>query len=149
MSEHLCTEVRERLPAYVAGQLDRGATARVHEHLAGCAQCRAEHELAVLLLGARPAVPEGLVERIQTSLRYERATVRRPWWGLAAAAVAALALGIGAASSGRDRAVEPAAYAVEDTVDPWLSDEGVVAGAPVLSDLSEAALQSLLEEMGT
>ena len=149
MSEDRCTEVRERLPAYVGGRLDPAAAARVRGHLAGCARCRAESELTALLLRARPHVPEDLAERIQTSIRYDRATVRRPWWGLAAAAVAALTLGIGVASSVSDRTAEPAEYAVEEDGAFWLSDDGVIAGVPVLSDLSDAALQTLLADMGT
>jgi hypothetical protein len=31
---------------------------------------------------------------------------------------------------------------------PWVSDDGLIAGAPALDDLSDEALMTLLDELG-
>ena len=91
--------------------------------------------------------PEGLLERVS------RVTVtRRPahtWWGVSAAAIAALALGIGIVSQqASDPSGDIPAFAREaEEGEIWLSDDGLVAGAPALDDLSDEALLELLDEL--
>ena len=82
-------------------------------------------------------------------MRYDRTSISRPWWGITAAAVAALALGIGISF---DRAEQPEsaipsyAYELEDG-ELWLSDDGLIAGAPALDALSDEALLQFLDEL--
>jgi hypothetical protein len=92
-------------------------------------------------------VPAGLLERVTRDVPSRRA--ERAWWGLTAAAVAALALGIGIVS---DRTPDPTqaapAFAREaEEGEIWLSDDGLVAGAPALDDLTDEALLQLLEDL--
>lgn len=148
MNGSACDRVRERIPDHVAGRLPAEEATEVALHLEGCDECQAESGLVTLLFQARPEVPPGLAERVREAAR-RRGTVRHPWWGLAAAAVAALALGIGVSSRGLDSRLEVPVYVAEaDDQEPlWLSDDGLIAGAPALDGLSEEELVRLLEEM--
>ena len=72
----------------------------------------------------------------------------RPWWGLTAAAVAALALGIGMSSEQSQPVVEVPGFAYEaEEGDVWLSEDGLVAGGPMFDGLSDEALVALLDEI--
>jgi len=154
MSDQQCEMARERIPDFVAGRLSEDEAARVTAHLPSCGECAAEAELVALLYQARSAPPEGLASRIQGAARisgFRGGAGARPWWGLAAAAVAALALGIGVVtdrSTGLGLEI-PAYVATAEDVGLWASDDGLIAGAPALEDLSEEALLTLLEEMST
>lgn len=149
MSEIKCDEVRELIPDYAGGRTSTDVTSLVSAHLEGCDDCAAEAELAALLLAARPEPPRGLDARISGAVRFRRNTMARPWWGLAAAAVAALALGIGVTSHGNQASDTPVpAYVAGADAEPmWVSDDGLIAGAPALEGLSDEALQTLLDEM--
>ena len=154
MSDQLCEMVRERIPDFIAGRLSEEETAQVEAHLPSCGECAAEAELVGLLYQARSEPPEGLASRIQGAARLRGSrggAGARPWWGLAAAAVAALALGIGVMTDrGSGLGLEiPAYMATAEDVGLWASDDGLIAGAPALEDLSEDALLTLLEEMST
>lgn len=151
MTRETCERVRELIPAAVAERLSAEERRSVEDHLDGCGECRAEAELVGLLRRSAPAVPDGLSARIQAAVSSDRRRVRRPWWGVAAAAVAALAVGIGLASDARDPAQEPIPiYAAEGAAqDLWLSEDGIVAGAPSLESLSDEALRQLLDELGS
>ena len=145
-----CGHVRELIPDAVVGVL--GATADVEAHAATCAECSAEFELARVLYATRPTVPTGLLERIERTAAAERRSPPRThaWWGISAAAIAALALGIGITSDqSTDLTTEvPVAYeAAEGEI--WVSDDGLLAGAPALDDLSDEALLQLLDELTT
>lgn len=154
-----CASAREAVADFVAGRPGAADAALVQRHVASCADCRAEVELARALYAARPPVPAGLQERVIAGLRADRAGAvapaadevgaRRPWWGLSAAAIAAVALGIGIVSDqarpGNDVAVPGYAYEVEEGI--WSSDDGLVAGAPSLETLSDEALERLLDEL--
>jgi ferric-dicitrate binding protein FerR (iron transport regulator) len=149
MTEFHCETAREWIPDYVARRLDAPRRSSVAAHLDACAECAEEAELASLLLGSIPAPPSGLADRVRGAIARDRRSGRRPWWGLSAAAVAALALGIGLAN---DRADGPGpvvpAYAYEaDGGELWPSDDGLIAGAPVFDDLSDEALGQLLDEL--
>lgn len=145
-----CAEVRELLPDYAAGRLEAAVLASVDRHLATCDDCREEVELIGLLVATRVAPPVGLDDRVVGALGRRRAVAHRPWWGLSAAAVAAVALGIGI-SSGPTPASDPLQVqpiATEfDEGDFWVSDDGLLAGAPALEELSDEALEQLLEEL--
>lgn len=147
MNENMCGGVRERIPDRAADRLDVAHASRVDDHVAGCAECRAELRLAELLLESRPAAPAALADRIVEAARRERAGRSRPWWGLTAAAVAALALGIGIASRPTvDDGVPAFAYEVDEGTF-WSSEDGLLAGAPMLDELSDEALAQLLDEL--
>lgn len=168
MSPH-CGEVVDRLPDWSAGRLGAAEAEELAEHLAGCASCAAESALLGSLVATRPVPPPDLAARILAAARSDagRAAARAPtprrdrrWtpaWALSAAAVLALALGT---LTHRPKETAPAppiattlgevpvedGLAVENAV--WISDDGVVAGAPVLNELSDENLVALLEEMG-
>ena len=149
MSEFVsdCAEARELLPDRVARRLGPDAAASVDRHVAACHDCRAELELVGLLAEARVSPPSGLEERIVAALAVPRPRPRRPWWGLSAAAVAAVALGIGMSS---DPSVSTGADLVATEFDEgglWVSDDGMLAGAPALDELTDEALAELLEEL--
>lgn len=150
MNEIHCDWVMDRLPVHVAGQLPSADADIVERHLRTCAECHAQMELLLLLRRSRPSAPAELADRIRASVRFRRSGSRRAGWGLGAAAVAVLAIGIGisAARSGKVHEAVPAYAADLGTSDIWLSDDGVVAGAPVLEGLSTQALEQLLKEMG-
>lgn len=106
-----CREWRESLGAYALGQLPGEERAGLEAHLEGCPDCQAElaslESVARLLpladpdrLGATPALPSGLGDRVAAAVGGERraATRRRFRLGLAfggaAAATAAAVLAI-------------------------------------------------------
>ena len=148
MSER-CETIREWLPDHAGGRLDEVRAASLADHLDTCVACAREARLASLLYSARPAPPAGLSERIQLAVRERPWPSFRPWWGLAAAAVAAVAFGIGIAvprSDAPETGIPTFAAAAEES-DFWLSDDGLIAGAPMFEDLSDEALLALLEEI--
>ena len=148
MNEPRCETVQERLPDLLAGTVSHDEARPLHLHLESCDECREVRDLLALLSSARPTAPARLADRVETAVRSRRGSVTRPWWGLAAAAVAALALGIGVSSDVRGVPEVPAYVAEAEVSSPWLSDDGIIAGAPALGDLSEEALMTLLDEMG-
>jgi predicted anti-sigma-YlaC factor YlaD len=148
MNGWACENARDRIPDWVAGALGRGEREALDGHFAECGECRAERDLVALLAEGRPVAPAGMAVSIEESVRGRRRSVANPWWGLAAASVAAVALGIGIASDAASPLPEVPAYvAVIGESAGWLSDDGFVAGAPALGDLSDEALLTLLEEM--
>jgi anti-sigma factor RsiW len=148
MSDMGCEGAREMLPEYVVGGLSQTTRRELEAHLSTCLECREEAELVTLLSGSRPEAPAALAGRIHAALERQRRVVLRPWWGVAAAAVAAVALGIGVTSrqEGGTLAV-PAYVAGVDEDEMWLTDDGLIAGAPALDGLSEDDLEQLLAEM--
>ncbi|MGD8320246.1 MAG: zf-HC2 domain-containing protein [Gemmatimonadota bacterium] len=150
MSELQCDEIRDLIPDFAGGRTSSDVASRVSTHLAVCDECRAEAELATLVFRARPEPPPELQARIAGAVRFRRNTFARPWWGLAAAAVAALALGIGVTSHRQPSEADVPAYVAGVDEEPlWVSDDGLIAGAPALEGLSDEALQTLLDEMST
>lgn len=150
MSELECGTIREQLPLLFAAALSADAAAAVKVHCTTCEECAAEAELVSTLFATRPQAPAGLVASVMGAVRADSArpsTPSRPWWGLAAAAVAALALGIGMDSGSAPR-VDVPAFAYETSEDAvWLSDDGLVAGAPSWETLSDETLAELLEDL--
>ncbi len=144
-----CGTARELIPDFVAGDLPADEVERVERHVRACAECRAELELVQVLLASRTSAPEGLLERITRAQLAERRAPARTWWGVSAAAIAALALGIGITSDPTpETTVEVPGFAQEaEEGEIWLSDDGLLAGAPALDDLSDEALLQLLDEL--
>jgi len=150
MNEIGCAWVGERLPEWAAHTLPAAETAALDAHLESCASCRADAEIVRLVRASRAPVPETLADRIGEGIPWRRSVASHPWWGLGAAAVAVLAIGIGVMSNrGGVADVTVPAYAAADTTGTiWLSDDGLIAGAPALDGLSDQALEELLREMG-
>lgn len=147
MIEPTCDRVQEAIPDLVEGRLAAEVAEAYGGHAASCAECGEILEVVRLLGAGRPVAPEGLAARIEGAVRFRRRSVARPWWGLAAAAIAAVALGIGV-TSGPSPEVEVPTIAAEDAgASPWIAEDGMVAGAATFADLSDEALQTLLDEM--
>jgi len=147
MSEARCEMVRERLPDLVGGRLAPADAALVEAHLDVCPECGDEAALLRLLFA-----PAELERRIEGSTRRARLRAYHPWWGVAAASVAAVALGIGVMSRDTPAVEEvevPGIVAGVEETSLWVADDGLVAGAPALEGLSDEALLLLLDEMGT
>ncbi len=149
MSNTKCETVREWIPDYVSGRPDGLDVALLESHLKACDECSAEVGLARLIFESPVDAPDGLARRVREAVRYDRASDSRPWWGVSAAAVAALALGIGISSDNPAQIeISVPAYAYESEAgDLWLSDDGLIAGAPVLDGLTDEALLQLLDEL--
>ena len=159
MNTMICEDLADRLPDWVAGRLAEAEAAAISPHVQGCADCAAHASVLSALLAARPTAPAGMSERIALALKEpDRAAPgiprwRRPAWAISAAAVLVLAVGTAVM---RQTAVAPeetvAASAlgevVEDESVVWTAGDGAVAGAPVLEDLSDEALATLVEELG-
>ena len=146
MNQTDCGTIRECLPDFAAGRLDVDAANAVTAHLPTCAECRGELELIQMLLAAPPGVPAALVDQVTTAVWTSRRSTRRPWWGISAAAVAALALGIGV-STDRPVVTDGSIPDFASETELWLSDDGLLAGKPSLDGLSDEALMTLLEEL--
>lgn len=152
MNHEMCGTVRELIPDFVGNRLSDADLETVERHVVDCRECAAELELAQMIFAGRPRVPDGLLERIVASVGKARAPHVEPsrgWWSVAAAAVAALALGIGLSSHSRSLApADVPGYAYEvDEGEIWVSDDGLLAGAPSFDDLSDDALLQLLDEL--
>jgi anti-sigma factor RsiW len=137
--------VRELIQAFVAGELDPDKTAAVQEHVAGCAECRAEADRSRDLwdwLGAVETSPPRTASvwpsvRARTLGSSDGAPAwffgRGPWMrtGLATAAVAAgLMVGVLAPAGSSDQtpvdgAVTDASWLLESS---WLSGSSWLAG---------------------
>jgi hypothetical protein len=151
MTDQHCAATRERIPDLVSHRLPPDEAAALESHVGQCSECAAELEFVRTIYASRAKAPEGLADRVIAGLgtRSNRG-VDRPWWALSAAAVAALALGIGIVSdrTGPAADLEVPGYAYEmEEGELWLSDDGLVAGAPSLDALSDEALEVLLDEL--
>ncbi len=147
MSDRTCGALREQVPDLAAGRLAAEEASSLSRHVALCEACREELALARLLLDGRAEAPAGLERRVLEAVRRDRPGVGRPWWALSAAAVAALALGIGIVSEPAGEVEVPGyAYEVEEGTF-WSSEDGLIAGAPTFEGLSDEALAQLLAEL--
>ena len=153
-----CGVIRELIPEFAGDRLGTREGASVEDHLAACEECLREFDLVRILLEGRTESPEAWIREVVARVaddqrRYGRGRLaaHRPWWGISAAAVAVIALGIGIESVGSasaDVVLPGFAYEAEES-DLWLSGDGLVAGTPALDELSDEALTELLEEMVT
>lgn len=162
-----CEFHADALVDHAAGRLAGERARRLEEHLAGCAECRESLAVILAVRSAPLPVPDGLESRIRTAVRTtptsdrparavdEPRTVGAPFrwrpWALPLAAAAALAVvwvGIGdigwPGGAGDDPIVVPEDYEPYGT---WPAADGIVAGDPLLSELSVEDLERLLEEM--
>jgi hypothetical protein len=146
-----CGDVREMIPDVVGAAASAEGRERFDAQVRQCPDCRAELELARIIYSSRAAAPHALLERIQHAAREDRRAPARTWWGVSAAAIAALALGIAITSDPAPGASgDVPGYASEaEEGEIWLSDDGLLAGAPALGDLSDEALLQLLDELST
>jgi len=150
MSSNDCATIREMIPDVAAGRADAAARGVVDSHTAACDECAAELRLARGLAETIPVAPVDLSARVLDAVRNGRRPARRGWWGLSAAAVAALALGIGITSGPVENGTSAGSgeIAIESEEEElWLSEDGILAGAPVLETLSDEALAELLDEL--
>lgn len=151
-----CEELADRLPDWAAGRLGDAEHALVAAHVAVCDDCSAQGSVLGALFAARPEAPAGLAERIARAQAHAvpeagaNRSWRRPAWVLSAAAV--LVLAVGTTVLLRDpQMIEVVSVLGEVPLEEsqvWIADDGAVAGAPVLDDLSDEALATLLEELG-
>lgn len=158
-------EVKDLLPDWIAGRLTEPRAGQVERVVATDEELAAEARFLRRVAAARPEPPADLTERIVQAVHDDalisasgartsaagRRLVTVGWLArsaVAAAALVVLALGIerwGVPGAGRAPLDQ---LALEDTSSPWVAEDGFVAGAPVLDDLSDEALASLLEELG-
>lgn len=171
-----CPEVRDRLPLFTAQRLDLSRAEAVEAHLGDCEACAAEAALVRRLQEVRVEPPAGLVDQVlyrilgpaavpsttpgaATKSDEPGGVLRFPaWpfgpvrravagWGLPAAAVLVLALGIGVFwTADRDLPGDLLLTAFVEEADERAHEEWLVAGAPVWEALSDDVLISLLEE---
>ena len=166
---YTCETAKGTLADWAAGRLTDPERSRLEAHLEVCRDCAQEAEMVQALRQARPEPPPGLLTDIQAALRQDLERgggassgpspreARRWWsgdgsWRLAAAAVVVLALGtaviwpqIRAGSGVRDPGTDPVEPPL--LVETWGGSVGIVAGVPVLEQLSDEELLSLLEEL--
>jgi hypothetical protein len=93
--------------------------------------------------------PEGLAVKINAAVHSRRVTGHRQWWGATAAAVALLAIGLNVIldrSGPGDLPLAESEFEIESE-NLWLTDDALIAGAPMLGGLSDEALTQLLEEL--
>lgn len=170
MKERSCRELADLLPDHVAGRLAVEESGRMERHLRACADCAAELVLLRALAASRPAVPSGLAARISAAALADRAPGAgprgrphdpdrrtsgapgwrrrlRPAWALPVAAALVLALGTALLREAGRGPSGLGEVAVDDPSEVWLGEEGVVAGAPVLDELSDEVLVTLLAEL--
>jgi len=167
-----CAVAKDLLPDKVAGRVDPALAGRLDLHLQGCGDCVADLAVIGLLQTHLAPSPEGMAARIQAALRQDAPTrearpamrhvplrrgsllrIPKAAWALASAAIIVLALGTSTLlQRSADPSEEEAWTAFFDGVrSVWVGGDGVVAGAPVLSDLSDLsdeALLALMSELG-
>ena len=149
MNRTKCEWIRELIPDYAAGRLADNEIELSDLHFTGCNECRDELDLAHLVFSSRAMEPEGLGGKINAAVRNRRVTGHRQWWGAAAAAVALLAIGLNMImdrSGSGDLPLAESEFEIESE-NLWLTDDALIAGAPMLGGLSDEALTQLLEEL--
>jgi hypothetical protein len=149
MSGTKCEWTRERIPDHAAGRLADGEEKLADLHFADCDECRDELDLAYLVFSSRAMEPEGFADKINAAVHSRRVTSHRQWWGAAAAAVALLAIGLNVIldrSGPGDLPLAESEFEIESE-NLWLTDDALIAGAPMLGGLSDEVLGRLLEEL--
>ena len=144
-----CEWIRELIPDYAAGRLNDDEIELADLHFADCNECRDELDLVQLVFSSRAMGPEGLADKINAAVHNRRVTGHRQWWGAAAAAVALLAIGLNVImdrSGSGDLPLAESEFEIESE-NLWLTDDALIAGAPMLGGLSDEALTQLLEEL--
>ena len=149
MSDKNCAIVRGLIPEFVIGRLGEHEIDMVECHISECPSCRGELKLVQMIFVSRPKVPATQTEVVTRRVIDDLRIPFRARHTLSAAAIAALALGVGIASNPpTDVAIEVPSFAYEiEAEDVWLIDDALVAGAPSFEDLSDEALSELIEEL--
>lgn len=146
-----CDRVQDVLPDHVAGRLPRLDAEAVAGHVAACHNCAAEAALVARLLAGQPDVPAGMAPRIQEAVRQGRdrtaAAAPRRWRVAAAAAAVVFVAAGGWLWLGGGNGPAQVAGAWDPLPRDWPTGDGMMAGAPVLQDLSDEVIMALLEEM--
>jgi anti-sigma factor RsiW len=145
-----CGRIRDLLPLALNGTLLFGERAEVEAHLAGCQECRSEELFLRRVLAARPRAPGSLVLSVMEALdgttpgRMGRGSLT---WGLRAAAVAVLALGVGVLWQWTETPDPMWSLALDAPAESWGQEDWMVAGSALLDGVSEETLLALFEEM--
>lgn len=166
-----CEFYTDALVELARGDLETERADRVQAHLAECAECRKTLETIRRVKDAPAPMPAGLEARIRGAVRGDalepalpagtpsvrpvRRRSRSGWraWALPLAAAAVLAVWLGAddllapAGGGSETPTVETQGAEYDPYGAWPASDVVVAGDLVLSELSVAELEALLEEM--
>ena len=161
-----CADVKDLLPEWIRQELEEGDRAVVTAHVSSCVSCSEEVELLEKIRGAAFSTPESLASEIKSAVaaemasgagpRYSR-TTRFVRWGLPAAATLVLALGTTVIWQRTQALPEVGPLGQDPFAVVWPSDAPdvadvvgvpIVAGVPMLADLSDEDLALLLEELG-
>ena len=149
MNNKNCAIVRGLIPEFVISKLGEHEIDMVECHISECPSCRGELKLVQVIFASRPKVSATQTEVVTRGVIDDLRIPFRAWHTLSAAAIAALALGVGIAlDSPPDVAIEVPSFAYEiEAEDVWLIDDALVAGAPSFEDLSDEALSELIDEL--
>ena len=152
-----CAEVKDLLPESIRRELAESDRAVVAAHVSSCASCSEEVELLARIGGAAFSTPASLASEIKSAVAagigsdagvaYGQAR-RFMQWRLPAAATVVLALGTGLLWQRTQALPEIGPLGQDPFAVVWPSDDGDVAGVPMLADLSDDDLALLLEELG-
>ncbi len=161
-----CADVKDLLPESIRRELPEGDRAVVAAHVSSCPSCSEEVEFLERIGGAAFHPPAPLASGIKSAVAAEMASgggfqysrmTRFVRWGLPAAATLILALGT-AVIWQRTQALPVVGPLGQDPFAVvWPSDApdvadvvgvAIVAGVPMLADLTDEELALLLEELG-
>ena len=163
MNELDCRKASELLPDRAAGTLQPGTAEWLDAHLAACPRCAAELALVQRLHAGAATPPIDLAHRVREALRHPEAIpalrpARTGWLaaarthravvGLATAATLVLAAAGGLLYQRTRPPVDAEIEIIWEGLGPeqlptWVTDDGLVAGAPVLEDLSDISDEDL------
>ncbi len=165
-----CDRITDLLPALAARSLDEATATAVRAHVAGCAECADEWLLVQALRDSAVVAPDGFVDRAAAAVAFRSHGGRsRNRWGVSHLTIAAT---LAVAMIGGAIAVDQFQRDTARTAPPIVTDSGAAeaaaataAAAPsatavytpvgdpalgsasVVSELTAAQLEALLEEM--
>jgi anti-sigma factor RsiW len=157
-----CADVKDLLPELIRGELEDGDLAVVTTHVSSCESCSEEVEFLERIRGAAFSPPASLASEIKSAVASEMEsdagfkyrTTRFVRWGLPAAATVVLALGTGVLWQRAQTLPVVGPLGQDPFAAVWPSDDAdlagvpIVAGVPMLSELTDEELVLLLEELG-
>ncbi|MGI9629333.1 MAG: hypothetical protein ACR2QM_21105 [Longimicrobiales bacterium] len=150
MTDNARDLIKDQLPDLASGNLDPVRADEIRHAIAEDPELRREFDLILALHEGRPRPPLGLADRIRAGVT-EEAPRQKRWigWPLSTAAVLVIALGTALfwnGEGGTPAGVPPLDDPEAPSVFP--ADDGLVAGALLLADLSDEEIEALLEEIG-
>ena len=164
MTKIECADMKDLLPGWVRRELEESDRDVVAAHVISCASCSAEVDLIRRIQAARFSPPTSLASDIKSALaaelvsgagaEYGGRARRFGHWRLSAAATVVLALGTGLIWQRMQAVPEVGPLGQDPFAVVWPSDDGdvtgvpIVAGVPMLADLTDEELALLLEELG-